>query len=69
MPNPVGGLGPSVINLDPDLTHKLGVIGHQFGSGSGRDAATVAGAVIGSLPFLITVRRSVPVSLIERVRV
>lgn len=25
-----------------------GVIGHQFGSGRGRDAATVAGAVIGS---------------------
>src|SRR5918995_3758198 len=24
-----------------------GVIGHQFGSGSGQDAATVAGAVIG----------------------
>lgn len=44
-----------------------GVIGHQFGSGSGRDAATIAGAVIGSGVGYDAARRNAGVAGEERV--
>ena len=44
-----------------------GVIGHQFGSGRGRDAATIAGAVIGSGVGYDSARRRVGTDSEERV--
>ena len=51
---PVYGSNGTVIRNNPDVIHQLfgtiigGAIGNQFGSGSGKDAMTVIGAIAGN---------------------